>query len=163
MPDYGTVARVEGFVGDLVGSRTFSGSTTPTLTEVTQFLDDVSAQVNVELLVAGYTAPVATADDPETKAYLDFVVSAGAAALALQTSPGFSWTEPGGEGSAFNRLNALQNHLSHALKLIREHKLPAASSAPRFGKLKVGSDTVALFKVHQFDYPGSRTDADTDS
>ena len=87
---YGTVARVQSRVGDLVDSQAFTTTTKPTLAQVEELIDDVASLMNAELRAAGYTVPVANSgDDVEAFAWLRAANSAGAAASgrALIRSP----------------------------------------------------------------------------
>jgi len=161
---YGSVARIEGLIGDLVASRTFSATTIPTTTEVEAFIDDIAAQINVALEQAGYTVPVATATNAAAHAYLVSVNSMGAAALILATQPAEAYVEPGDESPAQGRRQYYQSRLREAIKLIGEQKLPAARDTGLAARIFAGSQEDAdgntkkpIFTRAMSDYPGSRT------
>ena len=122
---YGTVARVEARVGDLVSGRTFSVSTTPTLAQVEEVLDDMASRLNMELRANGYTVPVANSGaDVEAFAYLRGANSAGAAATVLNMLPGIA-LDPDGADENSNRRSGLWAEFKAALKYINSGALPA--------------------------------------
>ncbi len=161
---YGTVARVQGYVGDIADGRIFTNETIPTLEEVEAYLDDVAAIINMELEQSGYTVPVAVANDAQAHAYLLLANSAGAAAMALSSMPteAYSDTEEG-QQLARSRRQYLQGILNNCIKLIRERRLPAARSSVTnqlFAGSQQDSDGAVkkpLFKRDTMDYPGRRT------
>lgn len=123
---YGTVAKVEARVGDLVLGRAFSASTVPTTTQVEGLIDDVASRINMELRAQGYTVPVAnTLTDVEAYAYLSYANSAGAAALVLNTLPG-AVLDPDSPDENGNRRQALWGELMAALAYIKKGDLPAS-------------------------------------
>ncbi len=122
---YGTVAKVQARVGDLVSGRAFSTGTIPTLAQVEGLIDDVASRINMELRANGYNVPVANSDnDVEAYAYLSYANSAGAAALALNTLPGIV-LDPDAPDDHLNRRQSLWAELNAALKYIKEGHLPA--------------------------------------
>jgi hypothetical protein len=155
---YGTVARMEALIGDLVDSRAFSTSTTPKLAQVEVLLDDVASEINVLLEEGLYAIPVAVADDPVAHAYLVSINSFGAAVLVLGTLPEGSFAEEG-DGRAATYAKAYSN----GLMLIRRQGLKAARAENRFARTFAGSQEdsdgnkkLPIFKRGRFDYPGSR-------
>ena len=127
---YGTVARVEALVGDVVASRAFAAGTTPTLTQVEAFLDDIAAQIVAELSGARYTVETATAlatNQPRVHEFLRAINSYGAAALVLQTSPAVAFMG-GEEGEGGDRPTQLWREYQRGLKMIRDGRLSAARS-----------------------------------
>lgn len=137
---YGTVVRVETLVGDLVPSRDFTTSTIPTEAQVEQALDDVAAEINVELEWAGYTVPVASSTNATAHAYLVAANSAGAAARVMTMVPGLGFSEFGDtESPATTRRQSLQQQLDRCIKRIREHRLVAAGVG-RLDDFRVGGE-----------------------
>lgn len=160
---YGSVAGVQALVGDLVASRTFSGSTTPTLTQVEGVLDDVAADINRELEAAGYTVKVSQASYPTAYAFLAAANNYGAAAIVLGMLPPVTFTADT-EQEGPSRAQMYQGRLNHALKVITEGKLKAARDTGRLERCYSGAsedadgnDKVPLFTRDQWDYPGSRS------
>lgn len=159
---YGTVARMEARIGDLVDGRLFSTGTIPTLAQMEGLLDDVAAQLNSTLKRYGYTVPVALADDPEAYAWLRAANSAGAAALALNTVPGES-LDPETPDPILNRRQGLWAEFNAILKAIRNNEFPATRSVTTLvSKAYAGSqkdtdgeDTEAIFTRKLTDYPGT--------
>lgn len=161
---YGTVARVEALAGDLVAARTFGASTVPSTTEIEAIIDDIAAEINVELEGARYTLETAAnfaTNQPRVSDFLIALNSFGAAAVLLDTLPSISigageeLSEGGGRRDAFNR-----RYLS-GLKRIREKRLSATRSTVR---VKAGSATDAdgrttkpIFTRSLTDYPGTRS------
>ena len=122
---YGTVAKVEARVGDLVVGRVFGTGTIPTKVHVELLIDDVASRINMELRAQGYTVPVAnTGSDVEAYAYLQYANSAGAAALVLNILPGVV-LDPDSEDENMNRRVSLWAELKAALQYIKHGDLPA--------------------------------------
>jgi len=159
---YGTVARVEARVGDLVDARTFGTATVPTLVQVEALLDDTAAQINAVLKRYGYAVPVATGTDPEAFAWLRSANSAGAAALALNTVPGEA-LDPETPDPIRIRRQGLWAELNAVLKAIREGELPATRTVSSYvSKAYAGSQqdedgnaTEPIFKRQSGSYPGT--------
>lgn len=167
---YGTVARVEALVGDIVASRTFTTGTTPKLAQVETFLDDTAAEIHAAMAEAGFTPPLATAvatDAPRASNWLALINSYGACALVLQAMP---YEAQGGEESeAPNaRLSWFNKRFRDGLKKILESRFLAvlglSAGAPSSDLLKItswknadGDIKTPLFKRTTFDYPGSGT------
>lgn len=162
---YGTVARVEALVGDLVASRTFGSVTIPTLSQVETFLDDIAVQLNMELERTGYTVPVSSSANPQAFRYLRYSNSCGAAALVLSTMPVGAYTDPTTENGALSqgRRHFLERQLSNALKIIREGSLPASRSAypsrvyAGSQEDEDGNKKLPIFTRSLTDYPASRS------
>lgn len=158
---YGTVARVEARVGDLVASRTFTTGTVPTLAQVETFIDDVAARINGELRVHGYTVPVATADDPEAFNWLRAANSAGAAAMVLNSVPGES-IDPDAPGGEVTRVRGLWAEVNAVLKAIKDGSFPATRTVTsKVMKAYAGSqedadgnETSPAFTRERTSYPG---------
>lgn len=162
---YGTVARVEAMVGDLVADRTFAdgGSPTiPSLTEVELFLDDVASEINVELDYMNYTVPVSASNFPAAHAFLAAANSAGAAAKVLGMLPAESYVDPENEESAAGRKQFLDRQLWLAIKRIREGRFRADMRQSRLADFRIGSrldddsyTKLPLFTRDKFNYPNT--------
>ena len=78
---YGTVVGLERMIGDIVDSRTFSGSTVPTVTEAEAALDAIADVINARLDVAGYTVKVDSTTYPYAYGLLQEANNNGANAV----------------------------------------------------------------------------------
>ena len=137
---YGTVVKVQAYVGDLAvsGNRTFAAGTVPTNTEVEAILDEFAAEINVTLEGARYTLETAAdlaTNQPRISDYLIALNSVGAAAAVLTTHPEATAVDdidqPGG-----GRAGALRARYLRGLKMIQDGRLSATRSTIR---VKVGS------------------------
>ncbi len=162
---YGTVARVEARIGDLVSSRKFTDGpdTTPSLAEVEAILDDVAAEIDAELKIANYSVPVKEADDAEAFVFLRKANSAGASAVILNMFPGTAF-DPNDESPGTSRKNGLWAEFNRVIKMIREGRLPAARTADRTDRFfsgsredKDGNVKRPLFTRDLHDVKGSRS------
>ena len=159
---YGTVARVEARIGDLVDGRVFATGTIPTLAQVEALLDDTAAQLNAVLKRYGYTVPVVTGNDPEAFAWLQAANSAGAAALALNTVPGES-LDPETPDPILIRRQGLWAEFNAVLKAIQTNQLPATRSVTTLVSKAYagaaydadGNATEPVFTRKDGDYPGT--------
>lgn len=161
---YGSVSRIESWIGDIVPSQVFTSSTTPTYDTVLMILDGVSAEVNIELASQGYAVPVSGKNDPAAYEYLQHCVSAGSAARVLSTRPMESYTLPTNEGTGGDRREMLDRELWHCIQRIRDQRLSASKSSSAAETLFAGSNldsdgktNKAIFTRNRFDYPGSRS------
>jgi hypothetical protein len=161
---YGTIARVEALVGDLVSSRTFSGSTTPTTVEVEGFIDDEGFRLNSELEQMGYTTPVVVGTDKNAFNWLRAANSAGAAGLVLSALPAESWIDPDNEGPAQSRRQGLEQQMTRIIKAIREGRLPASKATVKKDQITIGSELdsdgntkLPIFSRSIMDNPSSRS------
>lgn len=130
---YGTEARVEALVGDVVAGRNFTTLTIPTSAQVEGFLDDIAEEINAVLVGADYTVETAAlvlTNYPRTSAYLTMLNSIGASVLVLQTMPSVAFTV-GEEGQGGGRLQMLQARYKAGLKMIEQRKLSLSRSAIR--------------------------------
>lgn len=159
---YGTVARVETYIGDLVNGRIFTTETVPTLAQIETLLDDAAARLNAVLKRYGYNVPVVIGTDPEAFTWLRAANSAGAAALALNTVPGES-LDPETPDPIRIRRQGLWADLNAVLKAIRNNELPATRTVTTLvtkayaGSQKDadGNDTEPIFSRTLTDYPGT--------
>lgn len=165
---YGTVAKVEAMVGDLVASRTFAVSTTPTLAQVESFIDERASELNVALAYSGYTVPVDSDNDPTTHEWLAYINSVGASLSVLSALPAMSWAEPGEEIPSQGRRQYYENIWRSAIKRIESQRLSASGSGHRSNELKAGSAQDSsgntknpIFTRSLTDFPGSRTLVDS--
>jgi len=78
MGDYIAVTDVESLIGDV----DFTTTTTPTTSEVTQFISWVEGEINARLYQAGFSVPVTAA---ESKKLIQTTVLWGVGALTLET------------------------------------------------------------------------------
>lgn len=164
---YGTVAKIQARVGDISDeSRAFTATTTPTVTEVEGFLDEIAAELNVRLNNSGYTVPVAVGDDAIPHAYLVYANVMGASVLVLDSLPSEASSTIEAEGVPQGRKQHFQQAYLAALKLIDDEKLGAtrASGGSRLGDLTIGSSTDSdgnvtkpFFTRAMTDYPSSRS------
>ena len=173
---YAEVQDVETRIGDLVSGRVFTATTTPTIGQVEQALDNVAARINGTLDGAGYTAPISEDDYPYAFAWARAANSAGAAAEVLNYLPGQALTvaRAGGvtdedESSPnLNRRSGLMAELNAFLKAARDGTIRATRTVAKTARFKAGSATDAdgnltkpAFTRGAFDYPGGavRTEA----
>src|SRR3990167_9452305 len=85
---YGTVARVERIIGDIVESRKFREETTPDKTNIEGALDDVASEIHMELAKHGYdvlTNAALTTLAPRVQLFLQHANSVGAAVYIINT------------------------------------------------------------------------------
>lgn len=161
---YGTVARVEALVGDVVAGRTFGAATKPLNDdEVEDILDDIAADINIEWEGARYTLETAAnleTNQPRVFDYLRSLNSIGAAAMVLDTLPSIS-IGAGIDGEGGGRRDALQRRYLSGLKRIREGRIRATRSAVR---INVGSATDSdgrtkkpIFTRDLTDFPSTRS------
>ena len=161
---YGTVAGVERLIGDIVESRTFSGSTVPSTTQVEAELDNAGYDLNRELDQVGYTVPVVEADYPTAFNFLKAANEYGAAAVLLATIPAEGYNpEEEIDTGAEDRAKMYNIKFLHALKMIRENKLRAARRIDRLERMFAGSQEdedgntkLPIFTRGQDDFPGRR-------
>lgn len=163
---YGTVAKVQSMVGDLVSGRVFSVTSNPTLVQIEGFLDDTAAELNSALTFSEYTVPVVVGTDKAAFNYLLMVNSCGAAVLALNFLPAEAYSSPGEESPAQGRKQSFEKIYERALKTIRDRKLSAAKATggSLLADLKIGSEKDSdgdtknpLFKRSTTDFPSSRS------
>ena len=129
---YATVAQVEIMVGDIVPNRTFSVTTTPTLSQVETLLDLTASELNRELRAAGYTAPLSTGTDPIEHNWLTYINMSGASAQVLQSFPMVAITLDS-EDAGNNRAQNLQRVFDRGLTTIQEQRLDAERVRGRLG------------------------------
>jgi hypothetical protein len=166
---YGTIARLQALIGDVVSGRVFAdggSATTPSLTDAEAFLDDTAGELNTLLTQSEYAVPVVVGTDKAAFNYLRYVNTCGAAALVLDALPAESYSAPGMEVPASGRKQHFQNIYLAALKLIKDEKLSATriSDGSHLGPLKIGSQKNSdgntknpIFIRGRTDYPGSRS------
>ena len=85
---YGTIARVERIIGDIVDSRKFSELTSPDKFNIEGILDDVASEIHIELAKYGYdvktNASLLTLA-PRVQLFLQHMNCIGAAVYILNT------------------------------------------------------------------------------
>ena len=152
---YGSIAGVEELVGDIVLSRTFTSSTTPSTATVQSILDSVEAIINVELKQQGYMSPVASTD-VDAHALLTWANNCGAAARTLSTLPTESFTNTDSGSFGGDRREMLDRELSRTLDRIKKRELPAAKDAAGItGQMEfINNGNDRLFSIEKFDYSG---------
>lgn len=164
MPTYGTEARVEALVGDVVDARDFDTNTTPTDVQVQAWIDDVEAELEAQLEQQGYTVPVIVGDSPRGHALLVAVASYGAAALVLVSLPAIAILIPG-EQPASGRLEFFQKKVMDLLDMIDRQEFPAARATGLAARFYAGSEEdrstgetkQPIFTRGMTDFPGSVT------
>ena len=163
---YGTVARVERLVGDLVQGRSFSLNSIPTLAQVEGFLDDTASELNSALTFAEYTVPVVVGTDTAAFNYLAHGNSCGAAFLVLDALPAEAYTEPGEESPSQGRKQSYERIFWNLIKVIKAEQIPAekTSGGTILAPFKVGSamdangnTTKPIFTRSLTDNPSSRS------
>ena len=164
---YGTVARVELLVGDLVASRTFSTTTTPTIAQVEQMIDDTAYEINAALRSNGYTVPVANSSpNVETFGVLRAANSYGAAALVLAMLPSEAWVSNSEADIEItkSRRSFYEKKFNDIIKAINSFKLYATRTGDSMEAYagsqedtESGETKLPIFTRSQTDYPGSRT------
>jgi len=162
---YATVALVQGLIGDLVPSRTFTTGTSPTLAEVEGFIDNVADELNAILGANSYTNPVVQATDSKAYGLLILANTVGACALILTSMPTGSFTDLEIETLSSTRYQSFVGRYKKVLKMIQERKLDATRSATDSFSVYSGSRTDrdtgetkdALFSRGMSDYPGARS------
>lgn len=166
---YGTAARVQALVGDIVAGRAFSASTTPTLTEVEGMLDDVAREIHATLTEAGYpveTAATLAASYVAVSEFLRHVNSVGAAVLALDSMSGEAIAPEGGEivqtrsqrlASRYKRLlGQCRGQMIARLGLARTRRLTATLSIGSYED-DDGNVKAPFFKRGMHDFPNTRS------
>lgn len=159
---YGSVVAVERLVGDLVASRDFTTSSTPSEAQIELTLDDVAANLNRELDVSGFVVPVA-ASDSQAYNYLVSVNNYGAAATVLGMLPPESF-DPDAPDVATSRAGMYQSRFNKALEYIAAHRIRATRRRTRLYHVFSGSQEDSdsnrkkpLFTRGVTDFPSSRT------
>jgi len=166
---YGTVARLEHRIGDLVASRTFTSGTNPKLAGVEQILDDVADELNAIMKAVGYTVPVSASDDPEAYNLLMKANVAGAGAIILNIFPTVAVSLDDPDPLA-NRIGGLQHEYNKVIDLIKEHLFPATRATGRLARMVSGSRLdknlsvkSPIFTRANSDFPSSRSLTTKDS
>ena len=155
---YGTVAGVERLIGDIVASRTFTISTTPTLAQAEAELDNVAADINSALDVMGYTVKVDSTNYPHAYNFLKAANEYGAAARLLGTIPTEAY-DPDEQmtDTGTTRAQMYERYLNQALKRIWDRKLKAGMTTGRFSQMRAGAqDKDPLYRRRMEEYPGAR-------
>ncbi len=171
---YGSVARVQSLVGDVVASRTFGTGTVPTLVEVELFLDDIASQIHAAMAEGGYTVPTAavlTTSAPRAAGWLGMLNSLGACALVLQSLP-YEAQAAALPDAPPSRGNWFQRRFEDGLKRIAEGNFLATLGLTRTGRYDAifaggqededGNEKLPFFKRGMDDYPGSRSLVDSE-
>ncbi len=160
---YGTVARVEALVGDMVASRAFTTNTQPKKAQVEVFLDNMASELNAALEVAGYTVPVVEADDEVAFEFLRAANVYGACVLVLTSSPAEAGLDLESEAMR-TRIQTFNGFMKRALDRIKEGRLDATKTDRAFRHAYAGSQEdsagntkLPIFTRDIFDYPGSRS------
>ncbi|KAF0138174.1 MAG: hypothetical protein FD153_1481 [Rhodospirillaceae bacterium] len=165
---FGTVARVEALVGDVVASRAFATETTPTLAQVEMFLDDAASEMHSAMAEGGYslvTAVQLAIDAPRAANWLALLNTYGACAMALQSLP-YEAQAAALPDAPPSRGNWFRKRFEDGLERIRKSNALARMGLARMGRYdKVfagsqededGNEKLPFFKRGQFDYEGSR-------
>lgn len=167
---YGEVAGIQRLIGDIVLSRTFSGTTVPSTTQVENELDAAAFDLNRELDQAGYTVPVVNGDFPTAYGFLKAANEYGAAAVLLSTIPSEGY-EPDEEieTPSVSRAQTYGNRFKSALKAIREHRIRATMRKGRLAYVftggqedEDGNEKLPFFKRDTDANPGARSIVETE-
>lgn len=167
---YAAKEDVERLIGDIVDSRTFSDTTTPSTIQVEAELDNAAADINRELDQVGYTVPVSETDYPTAHQFVKAANAYGASAVLLSTIPaeGYNPAEEV-EGVAEDRSKTYSIKFNHALKAIRENRLRAGRRKNRLDDMfggsqenEDGAEKLPIFTRGMDDYPGTRTLVESD-
>lgn len=158
---YCAITDLERRVSDLLVGGVFTTGTRPTLAQAEQMIDDVAAEINNALLVAGFTAPIVLANDPFPFASAVSANGAGAAVKVMGVFPSESW-DPNSPEPTRNRVGGFASELKNFLEKIEERKLVAGMSTTRTGTFIVGSARdrstgklkTPVFTRDMQDYPG---------
>ena len=161
---YGTIARVQVAVGDLVPGRAFGPTTTPTLGQVELILDEIADELNSALKTGGYTVPVVNSgEDVFAFGFLSRANSAGAACEVLNTFPSVAF-DPDNPDPTSNRKSALFATFKRCLDQIIEGTFVASKTTGRISRTYVGSFEDSdgntknpIFKRNQDGFPGTRS------
>ena len=166
---YGTVAKVEALVADVVASRVFATGTVPTLAQVEAFLDDTASQIHATLAEGGYTIPTKTAltaSAPRAADWLSLLNVYGACALVLQTLP-YEAQSAALPDAPPSRGNWFQKRFEDGLERMRKGNFLAVMGLTRTGRYDLvfagsqedddGEEKHPFFKRGMDDYVGSRT------
>ncbi len=166
---YGTVAKVEALVGDVVASRTFATGTVPALARVEAFLDDTASLMRAALAQGGYaiqTKTALTASAPRAVDWLSLLNVYGACALVLQSLP-YEAQSAALPDAPPSRGNWFQRRFEDGLERIRKEGFLAVMGLTRTGRYDLvfagsqedsdGDEKQPFFKRGQDDYAGSRT------
>jgi len=162
---YGTVAEIQAMIGDIVASRTFSGSTVPSTTQVEAELDRVAAQLNSLLDVYGYTVPVNSTDYAAAYEALAAANNYGAAGRLLGTVPAQVYDpDEQIEESGTTRAQMYERYFNSMKSQIRKKELRAGMRQGRLSRVKSGGQEDAdgntkkpIFTRGMLDYPGTTT------
>ena len=161
---YGTEARVEARIGDLVASRNFTTSTTPTTAQVEEALDDIADDLNHNLRASGYTVPIANSDsDVEAYGLLVMANTLGACALLLSSFPTEAIDPDAADALGGNRAAYYQRRYEQVMTLIKDRELAASRGTTRLGRVYTGAQEDAatgltkspVFTRDMWDFPGS--------
>ncbi len=130
---YATIAQLQSHIQEL----TFSGSSKPTTTEVNNWLDEVSDEMDVKMRAAGVTVPVTT--PANAMHYLERIVIAGVLARV------FSSIQMESEEAAVRRLefDAEMDRIVNNPALVRADTV--RESVAGFNETAAGARTV-IFK-----------------
>lgn len=142
---YCTISDVRG----LNPKRTYSESTTPTETQVNQYITDIAVEIDNVLQAQGYTIPVTS---PENfVSHLKLLNTRGAAAMAEIAMFPESTSGPGGTPHGSQLLSLYKD----GLKALRNGEIPA-SMAPGESSSSVGSYYTEMTDQDDFPDPAFR-------
>ena len=167
---YGTAPGVSRYVGYMPGTeRHFTDATVPSLASVNDILDQVAAEIHLELAVNGYqidTAATVLADAPMAHAFLAQCNNLGAAARVLMTMPleadPDSEIRPNFSKIYKDQLAKIEGGGLEALLLVRPSTTSGNLRMSNTGqKDAAGTDKKSLFWLGQFMPPGLRIEEET--
>lgn len=167
---YGTVAGIQEKAGWVVASRTFSGTTIPTDTQVEDWLDQIAAEIHAKLAEAGYpiqTKANVTTNAPRAVKWLENLNEAGVCAEIIMSYAVAGDPEANENPSGYwkakykNGLKMIAGTFLHHLGLSKERDssdLLVCTSVLD----EDGNEKHPLFKRDMFDYPGARSIVEED-
>lgn len=137
---YAAVTDVQRLIGDIVANRTFAADTVPTITQCENELDNVAAEINASLDMAGYTVMISSTDYPHAYSLAVAANAYGAAARLLSTIPSQVYN-PDEEitDTGESRPQQYEKLLNRFIKRVESHKLRAGMRKRRFESIFAGS------------------------
>ena len=111
---------IQGLVGDIVPNRAFSGSTSPSLTDVEGTCNTIAAIIHAKLADEGYailTNTVMLSTYPLVQGFLKSLNIFGACSLLMQAVPGMA-IDPSDSEAPNSRANQFKKQFNDGLKSI---------------------------------------------
>jgi len=138
---YGTLARVEALVGELVSNKRFTTATVPTKAEVEDVISVTGHEINNWLESFGYTSPISQADDETAYLIAKSANEAEAALRVLNMTPAFGRTGFDDEDMEVGgRARNWHNQFNRFMLLIKDGTLSSTRSRTRFSYIRSGAE-----------------------